>query len=83
MMLLPLVTIGIWVGYCEGHVNATIGFGDREFSLTEAGTILLSILILLMAVILFVTYRINKRIYRNDNNIKENVAERLATYKAK
>jgi hypothetical protein len=36
-----------------------------------------------MAVILFVTYRINKRIYRNDNNIKENVAERLATYKAK
>ena len=63
-LLLPLVMIGFLVGYSEEHVNMTFGFGDTEFSLTEAGTIFLSILILLMAVILFVTYRIsrNKRV---------------------
>lgn len=64
MMLLPLVTIGFLVGYSEDNVNATFGFGDREFSLSEAGPILLSILFLLMAIILFVTYRIS----RNSNH---------------
>lgn len=60
VMLLPLVTIGFLVGYSGDNVNATFGFGDREFSLSEAGPILLSILILLMAVILFFTYRISR-----------------------
>ena len=67
VMLLPLVTIGFLVGYSESNVNVTFGFGDTEFSLSEAGPILLSILILLMAVILFITHRINKRTYRKNS----------------
>lgn len=65
VMLLPLVTIVFLVGYSEGGVNVTIGFGDSEFSLSEAGPILLSILILLIAVMLYITHRINKRTYHS------------------
>lgn len=60
VMIIPLVVIGLLLRYSEEYVNLSFNFGDMEISLKEAGPIILSILILLMAVILFVTYRISR-----------------------
>ena len=60
MMIVPLVVIGLLLGCSEEYVNISFGYDDVEISLMEAGPIILSILILLMAVMLFVTYRISR-----------------------
>ena len=67
MILLPLVTLGILFAYDAGNVDIKFGFGGREVSLMDAGPALLAIVALLIAVMLFVTHRINKRTYRNNN----------------
>ena len=73
MILLPLVTLGILFAYDAGNVDIKFGFGGREVSLMDAGPALLAIVALLIAVMLFVTYVINTRNYRNNKEIRSDV----------
>ena len=68
MMLVPLVVIGLMFAYSEKNVSLTFYFDDMEIPLLEAGPILLSVFILLMAVMLFVTYRISLRTYKKQSS---------------